>query len=126
MASKYDRGFRRPITQLEDGIEKTRLLQGPNEFFHNYFRTLRKLDRCLEKWLEVPLIFDEQEKAASLIYDLTAPTFELSSKQVDSAKLRQSTDGLEVALANLKRSRRALASLPKPLDDRTLASTQAI
>ena len=80
----------------------------------------------MEKWLEVPLIFDEQEKAASLIYDLSAPTFELSSKQVDSSSLRQSIEGIEVALEGLNRSRRALASLPKPLNDRTLGSTQAI
>lgn len=126
MAEEYDLGFREPITQTGDGAEKTRLLHGPNEFFHNYFKTLRKLDACLEKWLGVPLLFDEQEKAASLIFDISAPIFSLSSKQVDSARLQQSVEGLDTALSNLKRARRALASLPHPLDDRTLASTQRI
>lgn len=126
MAEDTDPGFRESITQPEEGGEKTRLLHGPNEFFHNYFKTLRKLDACLEKWLEVPLLFDEQEKAASLIFDITAPTFSLGAKQVDSARLQQSEEGFDTALLNLKRARRALVALPHPMDDRTLVTTQMI
>lgn len=126
MAEDIDPGFRETITQSEEGVEKDRLLHGPNEFFHNYLKTLRNLDSCLEKWLDVPLLFDEQEKAASLIFDVTAPTFSLGAKQVDSARLQQSEEGLNTALSSLKRARLALVSLPHPLDDRTLATTQVI
>jgi len=120
MADNIDIGFREPTSCQTDGRKTSRVLHGPNEYLHNYFSTLREIDDCLEKWLQFPLLFAEQENVAGLIHNLFGPIFTLETKQVDSARLRNTLEGLDAAIAHLQQAKRSLENLPPPVNDRVI------
>lgn len=126
MADPIDFGFKKPISHGTQESEPPRLIHGPNEFMHQYELKLRLIADSLEKWLEVPLLFEEYEKAPMLLLDITGPIFELGKKQIDSKRLIESVDDLDAAIGQLKSARRTLDALPRPIDELVLASSKAI
>ena len=89
-----------------------------SDYLDQHLAKVELLDRIIARAIhpEFEFFFDEQYKAASMIFNLFDPVFVLAPGQTDAGRLTETIEKLARARDALRRSHSNLKQLPQPVD----------
>lgn len=89
-----------------------------DEYLNLYWGKVIELNACIAQSIhpDFMFMFDEQNKAAVIIFNGLGPIFELGAGETDAGKLTKTMRALSAALKGLKISRDKLLEVPPPAD----------
>ncbi len=89
-----------------------------DDYLNHYWGKVIELNACIARSIgpDFMLMFDEQNKAATIIFNGLHPIFELGAGETDAGKLTTTLAALSAALKGLRSSRENLLKMPAPAD----------